>query len=109
MPTRNINLTEHYDRFVEEQLNSGRFSNASEVLRAGLNLLEKQNREEEEKLRVLKALVAEGLEALERGEYTVLNGEEELTEFIAQLGKQAGQMVANANRMEVDNAASPIY
>ena len=34
MPTRNVNLTEHFDRFIETGVTSGRFSNASEVVRA---------------------------------------------------------------------------
>jgi antitoxin ParD1/3/4 len=31
MPTRNVNLTEHFDRFIETGIRSGRFSNASVV------------------------------------------------------------------------------
>ena len=31
MPTRNINLTDYYDSFVQEQIASGRYKNASEV------------------------------------------------------------------------------
>jgi len=46
---RNVNLTGRYDEFVVGQVTSGRFKNASEVVRAGLRLLEQQNREEEEK------------------------------------------------------------
>ena len=38
----NINLGQHFDSFVEEQLATGRFQNASEVVRAGLRLLEDQ-------------------------------------------------------------------
>ena len=37
MPTRNINLTEHSDRFVNEQVEAERYKSASEVFRAGLN------------------------------------------------------------------------
>ena len=33
MPTRNVNLTDHYDHFVESLIASGRFKNASEVMR----------------------------------------------------------------------------
>jgi len=40
MPTRNINLTDHFDRFVQRQIDIGQYKNASEVLRAGLRLLE---------------------------------------------------------------------
>jgi hypothetical protein len=32
MPTRDIDLTEHFDRFVERQVSSGRCSNASEIV-----------------------------------------------------------------------------
>jgi Arc/MetJ-type ribon-helix-helix transcriptional regulator len=31
MPTRNVNLTEHFDPFVEAGVTSGRFSDASEL------------------------------------------------------------------------------
>jgi antitoxin ParD1/3/4 len=46
MPTRNMNLTGHYDQFVENEIAVGRYKNASEVLRAGLRLLEQQARED---------------------------------------------------------------
>ena len=39
MPTRNVNLTDHFDRFIEDEVTSGRFSNASEMVREGLRLL----------------------------------------------------------------------
>ena len=37
MPTRNVNLTHQYDRFIDARITSGRFSNASEVVREGLS------------------------------------------------------------------------
>lgn len=33
-------LNEHYERFIQKQLESGRYNNASEVVRAGLRMLE---------------------------------------------------------------------
>ena len=36
MPTRNVNLTQELDRFVLARVESGRFENASEVVRAAL-------------------------------------------------------------------------
>lgn len=36
----NVHLGPHFDRFVHEQIERGRFQNASEVVRAGLRLLE---------------------------------------------------------------------
>lgn len=50
MPTRNVNLTEHFDRFIESGVTSGRFSNASEVVREGLRLLEQREQEDKAKL-----------------------------------------------------------
>ena len=35
-------LNEHYERFIKKQLESGRYNNASEVVRAGMRLLEDQ-------------------------------------------------------------------
>lgn len=36
----NVSLGPHFERFVREQLEGGRYQNASEVVRAGLRLLE---------------------------------------------------------------------
>lgn len=36
----NVALGNHYEEFVRKQLESGRYNNASEVVRAGLRLLE---------------------------------------------------------------------
>jgi putative addiction module CopG family antidote len=41
MPTRNVNLTDELDRFVAKKVRSGRYENASEVVRAGLRTLER--------------------------------------------------------------------
>jgi len=60
MPTRNVNLTEELDRFVLAKVKSGRFENASEVIRAGLRSLERDEREYEAKLEALRAAVDEG-------------------------------------------------
>jgi antitoxin ParD1/3/4 len=93
MPTRNINLTEHFDRFVAAQVDSGRFKNASEVMRAGLRLLESQEREESEKLFALRNLAAEGFDAIDRGEAATIKGREQLAAFLAGIGKRAARRV----------------
>jgi antitoxin ParD1/3/4 len=52
-----ISLGNHFESFIEYSLSKGRFTNASEVVRAGLRLLE----EEENRLLVLKNAIHEGL------------------------------------------------
>jgi antitoxin ParD1/3/4 len=44
MPTRNVNLTDGLDSFVAYQLKSGRYENASEVVRDGLRMLVRAER-----------------------------------------------------------------
>lgn len=73
MPTRNVHLTEHFDNFIETGVRSGQFSNASEVVREGLRLLEQRQEEEKAKLAWLKGAVQEGVDAAERGEYRSLS------------------------------------
>jgi antitoxin ParD1/3/4 len=68
MPTRNVHLTEHFDKFIATGIESGRFSNASEIVREGLRLLEQREEEDRAKLEWLRAAVKEGIDQLDRGE-----------------------------------------
>jgi len=63
-----ITLGEHFNSFITEQLENGRYASTSEVVRAGLRLLE----EEETKLSTLRKMLNEG-EAGDFIEYS-LNG-----------------------------------
>lgn len=92
MPTRNVNLTEHFDEFVSSQVEQGRYSNASEVMRAGLQLLEQQNEEEVQKLALLKQLAAKGFDQLDQGQGIAIDGNEELAEYIGKLGRRASAL-----------------
>jgi antitoxin ParD1/3/4 len=59
MPTRNVSLTDKLDRFVDSLIGSGRYENASEVVRAALRALDRDERVYEAKLEALvKALDA---------------------------------------------------
>lgn len=51
-----VSLGEHFDRFIATQLAKGRYGSASEIVRAGLRLLET----EEQKLETLRQLIDEG-------------------------------------------------
>ena len=60
MPTRNVNLTDALDRFVAKKVKSGRYENASEVVRAGLRTLEREEQQYAAKLVALRAAIEEG-------------------------------------------------
>jgi antitoxin ParD1/3/4 len=60
LPTRNVNLTDELDRFVLKKVRSGRFENASEVVRAALRTLEREEQQYEAKLAALRAAIDEG-------------------------------------------------
>lgn len=49
---------EHFDKFIREQVNAGRYNNASEVVREGLRLVE----EREAKLKALKEHIDTSIE-----------------------------------------------
>ena len=52
-----ISLGNYFDQFIQSRISEGRFKNVSEVVRAGLRLLE----EEESKVIALKKAIKEGL------------------------------------------------
>jgi antitoxin ParD1/3/4 len=54
-----ISLGDHFENFVDKRVSTGRFKNASEVIRAGLRLLE----EEENKIAALKTAIVEGIDS----------------------------------------------
>jgi antitoxin ParD1/3/4 len=60
MPTRNVNLTEEMDRFVSSRIESGRYESASEVVRAALRTLEREELEHEAKVMALRSAIQEG-------------------------------------------------
>ena len=82
MPTRNVNLTDHYDSFIDSSIAAGRFSNASEAVRAGLHLLELQEAEDRARLEWLRGTTQEAFAALDRGEGIPLSSAEEIDDFV---------------------------
>ena len=54
-----ISLGDHFDTFIQKSITEGRFKNVSEIIRAGLRLLE----EEENRLIALKRSINEGIES----------------------------------------------
>ncbi len=91
MPTRNINLTDRYDSFLTRQISSGRFKNASEVVRAALHLLEREELEAKAKLEALRREVKVGEDAYSRGEVFVIEDDAALSRFFSQIAKEVAE------------------
>ena len=82
MPTRNINLTPHFDKYIESLVTSGHYGNASEIVRDALRLLEERGQEREIKLRALRKAAKIGFGAIDHGKGIALHSKEEIDAFI---------------------------
>lgn len=54
MPTRNVVLTDHHEDLIARLVESGRYKNASEVMRESLRLMERREAEDAAKLDALR-------------------------------------------------------
>ena len=54
-----ISLGDYFDEFVKNQLQTGRYKNTSEIIRAGLRLLEN----EEGKVKMLRSAIQDGIDS----------------------------------------------
>jgi antitoxin ParD1/3/4 len=64
----NVSLTPELEKLVETRVRSGRYQSASEVIRAGLRLLEDQELMREAQLGEVRRKIKTGLDELDRGE-----------------------------------------
>lgn len=88
MPTRNVVLSDHQHALVETLVHSGRYQNASEVLREGLRLIEQRESIEAARLKALQEAARQGWSDIAAGRYRDLS-DSELDSFIAGLGQEA--------------------
>ncbi|OYU17020.1 MAG: addiction module antitoxin [Rhodobacteraceae bacterium PARR1] len=79
MATRNVVLTEPQSQMIDDLVAAGRFQNASEALRAGLRLLER----EEAELGELRARLTRGLQAARQGDLAPGSGEDAIRRAFA--------------------------
>jgi antitoxin ParD1/3/4 len=89
MPTRNINLTEHFSHFVDRQLALGRYESASEIVREALRLLEEREQERTVKLQALRKAARQGFAEIDQGQGIVLRSKKALSGFVAEIAAEA--------------------
>lgn len=89
MPTRNIVLTDHQARFVEQLVTTGRYQNASEVLREGLRLVESREAEASARLKALREATQIGIDDIESGRFLTFESAEDLDRHLSALADAA--------------------
>ena len=71
MPTRNVVITDHQSQMVDKLVATGKYQNASEVLREGLRLIAARQKREDSYLAWLRGEAQVGIDEIERGDYEV--------------------------------------
>jgi antitoxin ParD1/3/4 len=87
MPTMNVSLTPEFIRFIENEVESGAYASASEVVRDALRLLQKGQEERALRLAQLKSAVETGLGQMERGEFSSRSVEEIFDSIAGEVGR----------------------
>jgi antitoxin ParD1/3/4 len=88
MPTRNVVLTERQEKLIEALVRSGRYQNASEVLREGLRLIEQREAEDAARLAALRAAASVGIADLEQGAFREFAHADELAAHLRELANR---------------------
>lgn len=83
MPTRNVVLTDHQTELLEQLVNSGRYQNASEVLREGLRMVESREAENKARLKRLREAVRLGAADIDAGRYRTFDQSPALRRHLA--------------------------
>lgn len=82
MPTRNVVLTDHQAHFVEQLVTSGRYQNASEVLREGLRLVERRESEDTLRLAALREAAKIGMANIEAGDFQSFDASDAFAQYL---------------------------
>ncbi len=89
MPTLKVDLTPHQEELIENLVSSGQYSDAGEVLRAGIRLLERQTAEDDARLQALREAAGLGLADIEEGRFRSFDTPESLRRRLSQLAENA--------------------
>jgi antitoxin ParD1/3/4 len=82
MPKRSVLLTEHQEKVIEKLVETGRYQDASDVVREGLRLVEERESGDVAKLDALRQAVRVGIDALDRGDYKQFDSIDDLEHYL---------------------------
>lgn len=85
MTGRNFSLTPRLSTFIDRQVGSGRHQNASEVVREALRRYEDALSDERARIAAIRAAIREGREDIARGDYTLVDTEDDIARLFADL------------------------
>jgi len=94
MATREITLTDRFERFIEDSVAAGHYADASELVRDALRLLEQRRHEDELKLQRLREAVQVGFDQLDRGEYIELHLDD-IDDYFTRKDEEAARRARN--------------
>ena len=89
MATRNVVLTQRQEDLIDALVSSGRYQNASEVLREGLRLIEQREAQDAAKLAALREAAQAGMDSHEAGDFQRFENVAELDDYLKKLAASA--------------------
>ena len=89
MPTRNVVLTDHQARLVERLVSTGRYQNASEVLREGLRLIEDREAQDNARLQALREAARAGMADIDAGRFRAFESPAALSRYLTAIADRA--------------------
>jgi len=96
MPTRNVVLTDHHEHLIGSLVKSGRYQNASEVLREGLRLIGQREAEDAARLDALRQAVDTGISDIDQGRCAELSTRTEIVAFLDDIDTDDGLQAPSA-------------
>ena len=89
VPTRNVVLTAHQESLVKALVESGRYQNASEVLREGLRLVEAREARAAARLQALRDVARVGFADIDEGRRREFDSVDDLADYLRDLSGKA--------------------
>jgi antitoxin ParD1/3/4 len=88
MATRNVVLTDDQEELIEGLVASGRYQNASEVLREGLRLIERRESEDRDRLKGLREAARLGIADIDAGRHRDFSSDTDLRAHLDSLARR---------------------